>query len=360
MTAIAAAPEDGSAEPSSETRHPQTSSSETHQPDAQASGVDGTPDSRPAKEAKTGTSTESTVLEAAAALPQVLKIVGSVVAPTTLLTALLFYFGRVYAASSFWYFGVQFTVLDLAVQDYLIRSVDASIIPLIALVGAALLALWIYQVLPGALPTGARRVALRVLMPSALTVGLVLVSLALADLRAPVFPADYPELRGLSFSIGVLLLAYGVRLLRLLIAEKRPERLPRRPQAGMVVAEWGALFILVSVGLFWAVGSYAFGAGTGIARQVEAALPTFPDAVLYSQNSLSLGAPGVREVTCQNPEPAYRFRYDGLKLMLQSGNQYLFFPTGWTHENGAAILIPRSEALRLEFSPAGQARSATC
>jgi hypothetical protein len=39
--------------------------------------------------------------------------------------------------------------------------------------------------------------------------------------------------------------------------------------------------------------------------------------------------------------------------MLESGGQYLFVPSAWTPGQGVAILIPRSDSLRLEFFPAG-------
>ncbi len=145
-----------------------------------------------------------------------------------------------------------------------------------------------------------------------------------------------------------------------LTAQRRPEQAQRRAPGAVAVGEWGALFILVSVGLFWAVGDYANLVGQGSAQQLEASLPSRPDVVLYSQKRLSLQAPGVRETTCQHPDAAYRFRYEPLKLVLQSGNQYLFLPAGWTHADGWAILLPRSESLRLEFSTAGQLRGATC
>jgi Zn-dependent protease with chaperone function len=45
------------------------------------------------------------------------RIVGSIVAPTTLLTALLFYFGWSFAYWFFAYFGVDSTVLGLTTQD---------------------------------------------------------------------------------------------------------------------------------------------------------------------------------------------------------------------------------------------------
>jgi hypothetical protein len=39
------------------------------------------------------------------------------------------------------------------------------------------------------------------------------------------------------------------------------------------------------------------------------------------------------------------FRYDGLKLVLQSGDQYLFLPEAWSPGNGVAILMPRNASL---------------
>lgn len=297
----------------------------------------------------------------AAALPQALKIVGAVVSPATLVLALMYYFGRLETAEFLSYLGPQGSVLDLTVQDYLNSSVDGLIPALIATAGAALLALWGHQLLLGALSARTRRIVFRALMPAAAMAGFVLVSLAMADfLLGGVFPASFLEGRGLSLSIGILLLAYAARLVRLLIAEGRPEQVPQRAPRAVAVAEWGAVFILVIVGLFWAAGSYAIGVGIERAQEFESSLGSLSDVVMYSDKSLSLQAPGVREVTCQHPDAAYRFRYEGLKLVQQAGNQYLFLPAGWTRSNGAAILLPRSESLRLEFSPPGQVRPATC
>lgn len=296
------------------------------------------------------------------ALPRVLKIVGSVVAPTTLLTALMYYFGRLEAAGFLWYLGAHVSVLDLTVQDYLNNSVDGLIPPLIAIAGATLLVLWGYQLLIGALPPRRRPLVWRALLPLAATGGVILLALAMCDfLLRPVFPASFLEGRGLSLSIGVLLLVYATHLVRRLRRERGPgEPAGRAGPATAAVVEWGAVFILVSVGLFWAVGSYAITVGTSRAQLLEATLAGRPDVVAYSEQRLGLQAPGVREVSCTIPEAAYRFRYDGLKLVQQSGNQYLLLPAGWTRTSGAAILLARSDKIRLEFSPAGQVRPASC
>lgn len=306
--------------------------------------------------------TSPAAFEAAAALPHVLKIVGSIVAPSTLLTALLFYFGLLYAIGFFRYFSVNFTVLNLPVQDYLVLSADSSIMPLIYAAGASLLALWLYQLPLETLSAGARRILLHVLMPAVAIAGLVLVSLAMADavFGVHVFPATFWEARGLSLSIGVLLLAYSTRLRRILAPQRRLAQVARRVPEAVVVAKWGAVFILLSVGLFWAVGSYAIGVGARSAQGLAADLSALPDVVLYSEKSQSLQSPGIREATCQDPNAAYRFRYEGLKLVPQSGNHYLFLHAGWKPADGVAILIPRSDAIRLEFGPPGQVRNATC
>ena len=308
-------------------------------------------------------SAEPTEFEAAAALPQVLKIVGSVVAPTTLLTALLIYFGLMYAVAFYRYFNVNYTVLNLPAQDYLIVSEDGLMMPLIFTAAFTLLALWLYQ--HETLITKMRGIGPRVLVSTSAVAGLALVGLAMADsvFNVSVFPTNFLEARGLSLSMGVLLLGYTARLKRVITADQRPKQSLRRAPEAVIVAKWSAVFVLVSAGLFWAVGSYAIGVGEGHAQAVESFLPYSADVILYSEKSLNLQgpeAPGVQEVPCQNSDAAYRFRYNGLKLIPQSGNQYLFLPAGWTRTNGTAIIIPHNDKIRLQFSPPGQTRNSAC
>jgi hypothetical protein len=341
MTDVAAAREDGTVKPP---------------PGAQLSAI-----SSAEAPAQVAAGAGSLVSSYDAALPQVLKILGSVVAPSTLLTALMYYFGREEYAGFFWYLGTDVTVFDLTAQDYWNNSVAGFIPPLIVAAGVALLALWAHQLVLGALPTRTRLIVLRTVIPISSIAGLFLVCLAMTDLFVtPMFTASFPEGRGLSLSVGVLLLAYAVQLIRLVIAERQPKQVLRRAPGAMAIVEWAAVFILVSVGLFWAVGSYAINVGVRYAQQIETSLSSRPDVVTYSEKRLILQGPGVREVDCHDPDAAYRFRYDGLKLMLQAGNQYFLLPAGWTRTNGTAIVIPRGDKIRLQFSPPGQIRDATC
>jgi hypothetical protein len=291
-------------------------------------------------------------LDAGQALPRLVRIAGEVIAPATLLTALLFQFGRLHAAGYYRHFGVNFTVLDLSTQDHLISGADGLFVPLAGACVLVLALLSLNRLLLVRLPHRYRERTLRFLPPVAGVLGAGLLTLALVDLLTdvPLFWGE-GEAGGLALASGLLLFLYGVRLAR--IARHGS---PRRRSEGAELAEWGAAFLLVSVGLYWAVGQYAFGVGTGRAIQLERALPTQPAAVLYSANSLSLGVDGVTEVRCADPDAAYRFRYDGLRLVRQSGNQYLLLAATWSRDTGSAALIPRGD-VRLEFrtatTPAG-------
>ena len=59
-----------------------------------------------------------------------LELAGLVVAPTTLVTALAFYFGWVLTNSRASYFGIDASALGFSTQDYLLRSADALFVPL--------------------------------------------------------------------------------------------------------------------------------------------------------------------------------------------------------------------------------------
>lgn len=290
---------------------------------------------------------------AAHAIPRLLRAVGSIAAPTSVITALLFYFGRLHASAFLFYFGVNFTALDLTVQDYLVRSADGLFRPAAATAALVLLAFWAHRVTTQVLGEPARRRVRRVVVPVAGSAGAVLLGIAfLGMIRGDRIYRPVPEIGGLTLAGGVLLLSYAARSVR------RPDAGPvrRRPPdgapvgTGVTLAEWGVTFALVSIGLFWTVGTYAIGVGTGRAKEMEARLPAWPTATVFAERSLSLRQPGVLETRCSDPEAAYRFRYDGLKLILRSGEQYLFLPAHWSTSRGDALLIPRSNAVRVEFT----------
>jgi hypothetical protein len=281
--------------------------------------------------------------------PQFVKILGAIVAPTTLLTALLYYFGWSHAYWFCDYFGVNSTVLGFTSTDYMMRSVDALFVPMTVAACAALLAVWGHTILRARLAAGYRPRALRFLVPGALALGGILLFGGFLSVFTTTVLSQHLVAAPLSLGFGVLLLVYVIHL-RKLIGDRHEAAGPGR--GWVAVAEWAVVFVLVGLSLFWAATDYSAAVGRSRAGEFVAGLRSYPNVALYSEHNLSLRAPGIRRVRCTDTDAAYRYRYDGLKLVLESGDEYLFLPAQWTPAHGVAILLPRTDSVRLEFFPA--------
>lgn len=266
-------------------------------------------------------------------------------APTTLVTALLFFFGWSHAYWFFDYFGVNSTTIGLTTQDYLMRSQDSLFIPLAA--GACLFLLYLLgrRVFKEFVVPRMSVAQRRLLVLATMVVGCVLVAAGLLSIVVSTPLRSLVGAPGLCLVGGVVLVVAAVRL-------RRTDRGGAEPDV-LTAGEWGAVFVLVGVGLFWAVADYSAAVGTGRAIEQVEQFADQPSVSVYSDQRLGLAAPGVTELACPAPDAAYHFRYDGLKLVLQSGNQYLLLPESWDRSGGVAFLLPRSDANRIDFFPPG-------
>jgi hypothetical protein len=276
-------------------------------------------------------------------LTRLARMVATLVAPTALFSALCYFFGYSYVHWYYDYLGVSSSALGLTTPDYLIRSFDGLLPPILAAALLGLLVLWLYPVPRRWLAVrvrsrlGPRALAVLRLLPLVCGVLLSLNGLSYAVVTTPLNQGL--DVAPLSLACGILLVGRAVH----------------RRQAGDTgrVAAMACAFALVAISLFWAVSDYSADVGRARAMQLAAALPWSSRTVLYSARSLSLSrsAPGVHEVRCSDPDATYRFRYDGLVLVQQSGNQYLLLPVRWSPSNGVAILLPRNDSVHLEFMP---------
>jgi hypothetical protein len=284
----------------------------------------------------------------ASAPVRALRLIGAVLAPTTVLTGLLWYFGKSHASALMRYLGVQETVLSYTSQDYLTRSADTLFTPLMAASGTTLIALWGYRILRGSVSEEVWQRVLGGLVPLAILAGSVLEGIAVDGVLRTERYRERLYLPGLCLALGTVLLDAGLRALPRVSRRLEQERFS--PPAPVRVVAWGATFVLVSVGLFWATQTYAAAVGRGRAMAIVANLAAEPDAVLYSAKRLNLGAPGVYEARCSDPASAFPYRYDGLKLIIMSGDHYLLLPETWTYQDGVAVVIRRDPGVRLEFA----------
>jgi len=274
---------------------------------------------------------------APAALPRVLKAAAAVIAPGTALTAVLYYFGYLHVFYFCDYFGVHSTTLGFTAEDYLLRNVDGLFVPLTVVAVVGLLVLWGQRLLG---PYLARASSARLpITLGALGAGALLSILGLLNVFGVL---------ALGLAVAPLCLTVGVLLLMAAVRGYRPA-----PSEWSTIAEWAGVFAIVSICAFWAAGDYAASVGAGRARSLAASLPRQPDVLLYSAADLGLAGPGLTETPCTAPNAAYRYRYAGLKLVLQSGDQYLLLPERWAPGEGPAIVLPRGDSVRLEFAAAG-------
>jgi hypothetical protein len=279
------------------------------------------------------------------------KVIAAVVANTTLFTSLLYFFGLVATQVFFAHFRVHYTLLGQTADEILGRGVDGLFVPLSGLAGAVLAGALVFRLLRVRLSDRGWANLLRYGTPVAGVVGVGCLAVAVPAALDPGSFSAYPGLPGLGFALGVVLLV---------LAWRRWNPGPGRSFRGVAVVETVLTFLLVSIGLFWAVGDYSASVGVRRGYEVEARVPAMPSVVVYSAQGLNLAGDGVRQTRCAQPDAAYKYRYDGLKLLLQSGGQYVFLPATWRWTSGSAFVIPRTDSLLLEFGPAAGTPSPAC
>ncbi|AQA25050.1 putative membrane protein [Rhodococcus sp. MTM3W5.2] len=280
-------------------------------------------------------------------------IATEVVAPATLITALLFYFGDRRIYWYFDYFGVSSTVLEFSNRDYFMRSVDGLYLPagVVGVLGLALM--WGFVALPRSVRAGAGSAWLALLAAGA---GLLLVLNGISDLFWDTWLNRGLTVAPASIIVGVLLLWYAIY--------QRRQRLSgagsaRRSEAA-AVAEWAVIFLVVGLSLFWAVDNYAAAVGRERAAIFASRLGSAPRVVVYSDKQIDLDPNGTTEIHCPAGDLAYPYRYVGLVLILKAGSNYALVPASWTEDTGTAVVLSAdaTDALRLEFLMPGAASMA--
>jgi len=275
------------------------------------------------------------------------------------MTALMYYFGVLHAYWFFNRFGVDYSVMGLTPQDYFLRSADGLFVPLMACSAVGLAGLWCWRLVPTMGAARVRALATRFLPPVAALVGLGLVLVALLAVLRPALFDEPLGVPGLALAAGVVALAAASRF-----GWPRRDGGRRRQRSWVpsevAVAEWAAVFLLTSAGLFWAAGDYSAAVGTRRGNDVVAALPTWPDVVVYSEKSLNLSLPDVHMQRCTDTEAAFAYRYEGMKLIVQSSNRLLLLPARWTDSTGTAVVIPHNDSVRLEFTGPSASQGRSC
>lgn len=267
-----------------------------------------------------------------------------VIAPTTVIAALMVYFGWARVSVMYSEFGLVTSTLDLPIQDYLFYSPASMFRPLAILLITVVILAPCYTVLISWLaerPSVARRAALGMLI-----LGLVLSAHGLLGGlwahfygRSPVLP--------MSLFLGVLLFGFAIRLRD--VANRRP--LIGSPLLRVV---WTGAFVgTIVLTLLWSGAVHAQNRAYAELEELMKDPRVLPSAVVYTPERLHIAGEGVTESRLRQRagEPArYRYRYDGLRLLIHTNDRYFLVPTCWAAgTRHRAIAIPDESSVRLEF-----------
>jgi hypothetical protein len=256
------------------------------------------------------------------------------VAPATFLTAVLFYYGYVSSREQYRYFGLDVDTIGLSTRDYVMRSPQPLLVPLLLVpaIGAGLLI--IGRVLQ-------RRVPLTMLR-SATWASTVILGAGLLMLFGYAWIGEwlyYPMVTPLVLATGLLALVWCWR------------------RAGGHATAVVLAMVAVAVCVFWATATLAGWTGLGAAQRTARNLDKLPAVVMDTKERLYLGTTpdsGVTETTVGGAAVAdegqvFKYRYRGLRLLIQSGDRMFLVPEHWTPSNSTLLVQTGSVRLRFRF-----------
>jgi len=232
-----------------------------------------------------------------------LSIGGGIVAPLTAISTLLFYFGYVSTREEYLFFGLDVDTIGLTTQDFVMRSGQALLVPLIVLAFVATAAVLAARRLRPWLLGYPRRGA--VIAATLLAMGVVLLSAyaVMGDW------AYYPLATPVVLALGGTITAYTLGL-------------HHAPIAARV-----ALWLLVAAAVFWANATVAQWSGAGLAREQAARLHLLPQVVVDTQERLYLRSPDIAESALPPAEgQEFAYRYRGWRLLIQNGDRMFLVP----------------------------------
>jgi hypothetical protein len=288
-------------------------------------------------------------------LRSALETTGLVVAPFTLLTALLFYFGWASTNSLWMYFGVDQSAIGFSAQDYILRAIRPLFWPLGILVLLALAVLEADAEIDCMLH-GRRHRDVIDRLPAVIASGAAGI-LIVALIRRGGYPlfGNQPVVMPALFALGTGALSYAAQLRRRILEFER--RIPpgaESPRARSATTLKSSLaWALLILSIFWMLGDWASDEGLRRGQVLGANLSAQPGVVIHSKESLAIDGPGVQMDVSSDPASAYHYTYRGLRLLVRAGNRFFLVPSGWTPGTGSAVVVPESDRLRVDYtSPA--------
>jgi uncharacterized membrane protein YidH (DUF202 family) len=277
-----------------------------------------------------------------------LGFASKVLAPAGVITAVLYYFGFLREQALFARFGVDLGSVGFSTTDYLVRSAGTLFVPLIVVLLGAVAAVLAHHTLD--------YVTTRLTPERRRVVSLGLVAVAVLLLVAGVVGVQQRGDPAVGSLAGPVALGGGAILLQYAVDNAGPGTMPAGVSSALTgtrTVRHAATVALVLVSIFWATANLAQRRGVEAAKAIEKSLPVQAQAVVYSKERLQITGRGVEVATLDPSDARYRYRYNGLRMLLHSGDRWFLLPVGWTSESGdTVVLLPDdSPDIRVDLAP---------
>jgi hypothetical protein len=300
-------------------------------------------------------------------LPQWISSSATILAPASVLSGLLFYFGYVSSRSQYEYFGVDVDTIGLSTRDYVMRSPQPLLVPLLllTLLGAGLVVMHtaVRRRIAAAVPAragGLRHTARAVTIVGlvALAAGVILLFIHAATRALVVYNLVTPLL----FTLGAGLVAYASRI-RSLLGDKRgaaPDAtagsgghpIPGPPDHAVNLQRRAAtilIYVVIAASVFWATATVAQWSGRGQAQSAARHLDQLPRTILDTKERLYLRDPGVEETMLPPSQgQTFHYRYRRLRLLIVGHDRMFLVPEAWSASN-STLVVPLDGSVRVRF-----------
>jgi hypothetical protein len=263
----------------------------------------------------------------------------SIVAPVTILSALLFYFGYVSARSQYGYFGIDVDTIGLSTQAYVMRSPQPLLVPLLVLALLAVAGLLLHKAVRARLtPDSAHQSALVARARLAATALLVVGVLALLGYPFIGHVPYYAFFTPLVIGFAATALGYIAYLARVVRPQLGPQRI-------LILL----LAVVTTTCAFWATATTAQYSGRGLAKSDAANLNQFPVVILDTKEHLQLRSPSLEETSLgPGAGQTFHYRYRGLRLLVVGQNRLFLVPQNWNASN-TTVVVPLDGSVRVQF-----------
>jgi hypothetical protein len=282
-------------------------------------------------------------------LPTPVQVLGALLAPPAAAVGLVLYLATRRQEMLLLHFGIDPSLLNYSVQDYLLRSADVLAVALLPAITLAMVAIavhsWVQQKAPSARTLPLLQWGSLILRFAGCTVFALALTSLLGVWRVLPAYAIAP-----SITISAALAAYGG------VIQRRLHEGRVSDQFWVPWARGILYFALIFIGVFLTTEDVAEALGRGRAELIGGALyQQRPGVILYSDRRLYISGPGVTESQLQPPgSEGYSYRYDGLRLLVRSGDRLVLLPSGWTVDEGNASIVRDDNGIRVEMSPPGR------